>query len=65
MPKKVKVISQDEPWCFPEPPDRSRRWCAPESPPRIPPADEDEPWCFPDDLPHTDRKRRRSRSWPA
>jgi hypothetical protein len=64
MPKKI--ISPDKPWCFPKPQDRTRRrWCFPETPPRIPPADQDEPWCFPDDLALNNRKRSRSRSWPA
>jgi hypothetical protein len=62
-----KPMSPNEPWCFPEPPDSTRRWCFPEAPPRLPPADQDEPWCFPEDPAHNTRKRSRSRprSWPA
>jgi hypothetical protein len=60
---RKKPTPPDEPWCFPEIPDRVRHWCFPEDPPRLPSADEDEPWCFPDDPPRNTRKRGRSRSW--
>ena len=46
---RKKLMSPNEPWCFPKSPDRARRWCFPETPPRLPRADQDEPWCFGDD----------------
>ena len=60
---RKKPISLDEPWCFPESPDQTRRWCFPETPPRPSPADEDEPWFFPEDPAPDKRSRTRSRSW--
>jgi hypothetical protein len=62
---RKKQLPPDEQGCFPELPDQNRRWCVPDTPPRLPPDGQDEPWCFADDPARIIRKRSRSRSWLA
>jgi hypothetical protein len=61
---RKKLISPNDPWCFPQIPDQPEdEWCFPDTPPRLPTAEQDERWCFPDEPPRRTRKRDPLRSW--